>query len=690
MSQLGFFGKITTEHAGPVRLRLGGSHAYRVFVDGRFVHYGPARCGHGWYRWDELESELAAGNHTIAIEAVHYDVPNFVWASGEAFLQAEVWSGHDLLLATQATDASFHAKWISERLLHVDRIGIQRPHAEIYQCTGATDLWRTGGIAAEDRAPLKTLPPRRWVDRGVPIPFFRVIPVTKQVDSGTFTRDATFAPTIPWYRQEPLHSWLKNYQDDEIVVDILPYIEGIEFHPILKSSPKDFHPLDLTDQTYTTLKLDANRTGFIGVEVEVQAATRLIILYDEHLVGPTLHLRPRGQNRVIVWDLQPGNHRLETIEVYTFQYMKVLNEGGRLRLKNVTLREYANDAVWEVSYTHPDPELQLVFEAGRQTFRQNAPDLYMDCPGRERAGWLCDSFFTARAESALCGHSRVERNFLENFLLPERFPYIEVGMLPMCYPSDHANGRFIPQWALWFVLELEEYLHRTGDSRLIERARPRVEALMAWFAKKEMPGGLLRELPSWNFIEWSEANKLTKGINFPTNMLYSGTLESAYRLYAEPTWRDRAQRVRAAVMEHAWDGTWFHDLAVIFPDGTFQVTPERTEACQYYAAFFGFAGPHSHPDFWQALVHRLGTSPTEEPVEGLFPANVFIGYYLRMDLLLRHGEHDTLKRELKGLYLEMAQMTGTLWEKKDEHGSLNHGFASYVCAVLKRLEAADA
>ena len=31
-------------------------------------------------------------------------------------------------------------------------------------------------------------------------------------------------------------------------------------------------------------------------------------------------------------------------------------------------------------------------------------------------------------------------------------------MLPMCYPADHYDGNFIPNWAMWFVLELEEYI----------------------------------------------------------------------------------------------------------------------------------------------------------------------------------------------------------------------------------------
>ncbi len=36
--------------------------------------------------------------------------------------------------------------------------------------------------------------------------------------------------------------------------------------------------------------------------------------------------------------------------------------------------------------------LKAIYDAAVETFRQNALDVYMDCPTRERAGWLCDSF----------------------------------------------------------------------------------------------------------------------------------------------------------------------------------------------------------------------------------------------------------------------------------------------------------
>ena len=75
----------------------------------------------------------------------------------------------------------------------------------------------------------------------------------------------------------------------------------------------------------------------------------------------------------------------------------------------------------------------------------------------------------------------VERAFLDNFLYPESFPHLPKGMLPMCYPGDQTDGNFIPNWAMWYVLQLEEYYARSGDRTLLDRAKERVLDLYRFF-----------------------------------------------------------------------------------------------------------------------------------------------------------------------------------------------------------------
>lgn len=68
---------------------------------------------------------------------------------------------------------------------------------------------------------------------------------------------------------------------------------------------------------------------------------------------------------------------------------------------------------------------------------------------------------------------------------------------------------------------------------------------------------------------------------------------------------------------------------------------------------------------------------------------MFIGNYLRLDVLLRYGLHDRLLEELKGYFLNGARKTGTLWENNTEVASCDHGFASHVIYILDAIEKAE-
>jgi len=97
----------------------------------------------------------------------------------------------------------------------------------------------------------------------------------------------------------------------------------------------------------------------------------------------------------------------------------------------------------------------------------------------------------------------------------------------MCYPADHYDGNYIPNWALWFVMQLEEYNARSGDRATIDALQPRVLRLFEFFRQYENEDGLLEKLPSWVFVEWSAAAQFVQDVNYPSNMLYAGALTAA-------------------------------------------------------------------------------------------------------------------------------------------------------------------
>ena len=210
--------------------------------------------------------------------------------------------------------------------------------------------------------------------------------------------------------------------------------------------------------------------------------------------------------------------------------------------------------------------------------------------------------------------------------------------------------------------------------------------MLEYFRRFENEDGLLERLDGWNFVEWSQANHLTKDVNYPTNMLYSAALRATADLYGLEDLRSKADSILQTVRQQSFDGQFFVDNAVR-QDGKLVLSGERTEVCQYYAFFFGAATPSTHPQLLETLVEDFGPNRAQTGKwPEIYPANAFIGNYLRLDILVQLGYHDTVRENIEGYFLYMAEQTGTLWENVGASASCNHGFASYVLYWLDRLE----
>ncbi len=442
--------------------------------------------------------------------------------------------------------------------------------------------------------------------------------------------------------------------------------------------------ISLKEGTYEIVDLGLNLTGMPGASIECTEPCHLWVVFDEILSDGDVDFKRLGCVNVVTYELQPGSYNVESLEPYTMRYIKLICAQGQCRITNLHLRQYKHPQPSLATFQCSDPQLNQLFTAGIETFRQNAVDIFMDCPSRERAGWLCDSFFTSRVAKDLTGKTLIEKNFYENFLLPEHFKFLPDGMLPMCYPADHNDGIFIPNWSLWFVVQLEEYLQRSDDQEMVEALRPRVMRLFDYFHGFENDDGLLEKLDKWVFIEWSAANQWVQDVNYPTNMLYAGALSAAARMYQLPALEDKAVHIRDAIRQQSYDGEFFVDNAVR-KDGKLEVTHNRSEVCQYFAFFFQVAMPDSYPKLWQTLRDQFGPQRKETKAHwDVAVANSFIGNMLRFELLSQNGCAQQILDESSAYLLYMAQRTGTLWENDGAYASCDHGFASHIVHTLYR------
>lgn len=669
-------------------LRIAASTIYRCFLNGTLCGYGPARAGHGFYRVDEWDPRefIRPGKNVLAVEVAGYNVNSYYLLDQPSFLQAELSCDNGILAATGSAQKPFEAVILGERVQKVQRYSFQRPFSEIYHLEPQFDQWRTDPALHLHTVNCDSLPAKQLLPRHVPNPQFNLRQPVWIIAEGAV--ETGFKPAKVWKDRSltAIGPKLKGYPQGELAeipsieLQTLKTLPGAE----AKRAYSQGEPLRLQSNSYAILDLGTDLTGFLGAKITARGRTRLFFTFDEVLSQGDVDFKRMDCVNIVLYEVAAGTYRVEAFEPYTLRYLKLIVLEGECEVEGLYLREYANPNVDLAHFASSDERLNRLFAAGRETYRQNAVDLFTDCPSRERGGWLCDSYFTGQVAPLLSGDTTEERNFLENFLLPESFAYLPPGMLPMCYPADHNDGNFIPNWAMWFVLQLEGYQKRTGDLALVEGLRPKLLKLFEYFRPFKNSDGLLEKLTGWVFVEWSHANDFVQDVNYPTNMLYAAMLEAAANMYGLPALREESEELRAIIRKQSYDGKFFVDNAVR-RDGKLQVTQNHSEVCQYFAYYFGIATPATYPELWRTLREEFGPRRSETHA---FPdvkqVNAFVGNMMRLEVLSRAGLGQQILDESISYLLYMAERTGTLWENVGASASCNHAFASHIITSLYR------
>ena len=666
------------------KIALTASSMYQMFVNGKLVAEGPARAGHGYYRVDEIDisENLDKNKNVVCIYVAGSYVENYYLIKQPSFLCAEIIAGEKVVAATGKF--GFEARYNAERIRKVCRYSFQRTFIEAYNfCDDIRYELENNPDFEFKKVKLEIADNKKFIQRGVALARYDECDADKIITRGKVVFSEVCQNLFRIGYAVPSED-NRAFEDMEVCV-FDEINKGTYTHYSSKEENAD--NVVIAGNEYVIYKMPTEKTGFIRYEIELDEDSEIIVLFDETLKdGDVTPERLNSHQRGAVWFFKKGKYSVITNEPYTVNYLKFINKSsGKVFVKNLGITEFAADIEYK-PLNSGNENLDLIHKAAIETYKQNAIDIFTDCPSRERAGWLCDSFFTARVEKLLTGKSCVERNFLENFLIAEDVGHIENRMFPMCFPADHINGNFIPNWAMWYVVELEEYLERSGDRELIDMAKDKILSLCEYFEGFENSDGLLENLEKWIFVDWSMANDYVDGVNYPSNMMYARMLEVVTNLYGDNKYKEKAAKIKEAVCEQSYYDGFFRDHAVRDEGGNLNLVPEHvTESCQYYAFFTGTATKLSHPKLWETLVSEFGPGRMEKGLHtDIAPSNAFMGLYIRLDLLSMEGDKDTVLSNIEGFFIHMAKTTGTLWEDKDGAASCNHGFASHVLVWLDK------
>ena len=667
--QAGFQCFFTAEKTSDFVLNITASTLYRVYLNGEFIHYGPARAPHGYMRVDRIGLKPEIGENILCVEVAGYNCPSFYTMNNPSFLQAEIFIDG---VSAFYTGRDFKGiDFACRREKRVLRYSYQRAFTEVWRLNDNFRLWlyKPAAHSAIEETEVKL----KFMERGFSLPDFSLYRDINSIGSGSVRHIGKCKNTDKRFLN--INSEIKGFKTEECPDNVLDDM-NIEYGKpgVLKRT--------LCKNEYTLYSLGRNTTGFICSEITAAEDSVVYMVFSEQLTDGKIEcgLNKDDSLNIIKYDLKKGRYDLlESFECYTFRFLAIVCLEGKVSPRLLSVREYA----YPISgIENPFPETKgigEIIEAASQTFRQNTIDTFMDCPGRERGGYLCDGYFTALASKHLTGSLQCEKLFLENFLITSDFPDLPVGMLPMCYPGENIGKTAIPEWAMWFIVQLEAYGERGGETAKFKEL---VIKILDFFADYENSDGLLENLPYWNFVEWSDANNYTEGVNYPINMLYYKTLTAAYKMFGLKEFLTKSENVKSAVISQSYDGAYFHDHALRNSGGFMVVQPEKSAICQHEAFFFDLidSADPDYRDLKSKIINEFNKTVLPDDIS---PLAIFIGYNIRMLLLNKFGEFGRNLREIQDLYTDMAETTGTLWEHTSaETGSLNHALNSCVIDVI--------
>ena len=663
-------------------LSVAGADAFKVYVNGAFVCSGPERAPSGVFRVTEREisSHLCRKENNVFVLVAGYGVNTYEYARNDSFLCLEIADEKGILCAT---DLQTRSAAVTQRVQKTVRYSFQRAFAEAWRFNGDADglfggaFCRTGTVKRYDG-------PCRFVGSDLPQPDYAVRTASSLFRGRVKKTGRKYAVKRP--QPDFLHpspSFL-TFGEGELECNLADEIASFETLSAHSCAPSVREAID--EGEYAVFDLGSAAAGFLRLRVTSLSDASVYVLFDEILVGGDVSCERAGCVNAVSFRLTAGQYEcVESFEPYALRYAKIIAAAGSVVCEAVSLVELAYPLRRPLFFC-ADASLARIRRAAAESFRFNAVDLFTDCPSRERAGWLCDGYFLGRAERAITGENRVERAFLEQFLAP--CGEIPRGMVPMCAPAWHLNGNFIPNWSFWLFDELNAYFEDTKDAAFSAQFQPLAGGVRAWLERYENEYGLLENLPGWVFIEWSPAAAFVKDVSFPVNMHYARFLSVAGALFPSLKDEQKVWRLREQIRERSFDGQLFRDNAKR-TEGVLVPQENRSEICQYYAFYTGIADRERDPVLWHSLTEGF---PCGGEGEKVVPAQPFIGKYLRLELLSRAGMHAAVAAECRAYFGEMAEKTGTLWEKHDPGFAVSccHGFASCVYVWLKRAAEAGA
>lgn len=648
-----------------VLLRITADSRYRLYVNGQFVDYGPARGYPQRMFFDELDVGpfLHTGRNVLAVMVYQPGYSHFSYIHRAT---AGLWLSLDLggeLLITSNED------WKADRDVsysrNVRRISIYGSSQEVRDLRKTED-WTT--VEFDDTA----WPSARIQGLVGQLPWL-------ELESRPLARLSRQCHEMKFWEAFTVPEKTQREGDDPHTKVVEQYTHRRPLEEFDSSGPTPF----ILGQRGLMLcyGLPASALGSAIVQIDgARGGERVMLTYFEKgrpgkwvLSDPENYCQMRMTDS---YQLAAGSNRLQPFTPRGGRYLLITIAGGLtdgLEL-NVQFEQSQCELEFRTRANLHDERLTEIMEMCQRTLQSCVSDAVVDCPWREQAAWLGDGVITGRIIAECCGDVRPLRQTLD---LAAAGVYPD-GLVPSVLAAE-AHAYLILDYNFSWLEGVAIYLEHSPDRSSLKRYWPIIEGVLTRFSQDRDDQGLIRSQRGRRlFLDWAELPREEPSALYNLRYLYA--LMIADRLSSMVRDTATSEQVKS------WIGETSASLRSLFcRDGVWYDSVSGTSRSQHVAAFLVLTGLVTNEAAEAILDEAVARSLDKQSTRDLVLASPYMHYYLFEALVERYRERDIqeIVRYRWGKWLDAdSPTTWENWKVDFPDGSVCHSWSTHPLLFL--------
>ncbi len=671
-------------------IKVTADSRYKLYVNGNYVCYGPARGYPESYPFDRVNiaHHLKRGKNVLAVLVHQFGHGTFqsIYAGAGGLLVSGKISGIDI----GTKPKTWLVKKCPGHKQDTIRRSIQMGYQENFDVHLA-DPWKLPGNDIREGKdgwtygvcrPVGCLP---WLNLEE-----REIPLMKE-------EIKNFKAVLKIYSSDCSPDWKNTRNLTEIY---LKEQRGIETPTWVRNEKNMLKPDSSStrippfpSKKRLTLIIDFGEevAGFLGIKAEGKGGEVIDFTTAESLEGEWLCVKdPETGCKVAFSDrfiLKEGHNNLETFAVHGFRYLAVTFRNIRkpLKLYHLYVRQTCYPFKKKAEFNCSDETINKIWNMCVRTQINCSLDAYVDCPWREQTQWWGD----ARVQGANTFHLFGDMRLFRRGVKQAGQSQIPNGLTYGHFPTM-AVGCILPDFTLTWIHTHMDYYRYTGDKSLLKEQFSEIQKALRFFQNYVKENGMLGPMPEWwVFFDWAPLYK--NGYSAFFNFLYLSTLRQMVEICKIIRKEGNEYRKDAAVLEKKILKYFWSEKDKVFYDGFDLKKKKQIKKLSQHTHSFAILlelKPECHKKFAEDIL----LPPMKKPPltsKKIIEATPFFYFYV-LNALKKVGGYereivDFIRQRWGQMLKEGSTTCYEIWNPIPGYNSLCHAWSAHSVVYLTNI-----